>query len=54
MTYLVVGDSFPKGEVIPHKLVGIETYEGSLRVQLAGLAAHQVVGGVMAYQADDG
>ncbi len=54
MTCPVVGDSPSKEGVIPHKLAGVKSSEGSRDALLEGLVAHQVVGGVMAYQADDG
>ena len=49
-TCLLVGDNTPKGVLIPHTLGNKE----SRKAQGEWPAAHQVVGGVMAYQADDG
>ncbi len=54
MTYPTVGDNTEKSVLIPRKLDWMEPVEGSRKAQLVGLAAHQVVGGVTAYQADDG
>ena len=51
-TCLFVGNNAPKGVLIPRTL--IREGEESLWAQTAGRAAHQVVGGVMAYQAYDG
>ena len=51
-TYPLVGNNAPKGVLIPRTLIRKD--EESLRAQTAGRAAHQVVGGVMAYQARDG
>jgi hypothetical protein len=48
----VVGDNAPKGTLIPHTLA--RKGEESGNAQQEWPAAHQVVGGVMAYQADDG
>ncbi len=53
MTCLAVGDNPEKSELIPRTLVG-RTGKESRKVQLEGLAAHQVVGRVKAYQASDG
>ena len=47
---LRVGDNLSKGALIPHTL----RKEESGNAQEEEPAAHQVVGGVMAYQADDG
>jgi hypothetical protein len=47
-----VGDNAPKGTLIPHTLPF--TGEESRKALLEWPAAHQVVGGVMAYQAADG
>ena len=49
-TYPTVGDTTPKGGLIPHTLRKKE----SSNARSAGPAAHQVVGGVTAHQADDG
>ena len=51
-TYPLVGHNAPKGVLIPRTLTF--TGEESRKAQTAGRAAHQVVGGVMAYQAGDG
>ncbi len=50
--YLLVGDSSAKAEVIPH-VVPIYR-DQSLRTLEEELARYQLVGGVMAYQGDDG
>ena len=47
---LLVGDNSAKALLIPHTLGN----EESRKAQGDEPAAHQVVGGVMAYQADDG
>ena len=47
---LGVGDNPSKGGLIPHTLGN----EESRKAQGEWPAAHQVVGGVMAYRADDG
>ncbi len=52
VTYPEVGNNDPKGSLIPHVVE-----RPKLRVSVTlreGPAAHQVVGRVMAYQADDG
>ncbi len=49
-TCLLVGDNSAKALLIPHTLGN----EESRKAQGEWPAAHQVVGGVMAYQADDG
>ena len=49
-TCLLVGDNSAKALLIPHTLGN----EESGNAQGEWPAAHQVVGGVMAYQADDG
>ncbi len=54
MTCSQVGNNLSKGGLIPHVVVRIEPYHQSLRALEKGLAAYQVVGGVMAYQAEDG
>ncbi len=54
MTCPEVGDSPSKEGVIPRKLAGVEARQESRDAPLEGLAAHQVVGEVMAHQADDG
>ena len=46
----IVGDNPPKGGLIPHTL----RKEESGNAQSEEPAAHQVVGGVTAYQANDG
>ena len=51
-TCLFVGNNAPKGVLIPRTLMCL--HEESLRAREEGRAAHQVVGGVMAYQAFDG
>ena len=48
----LVGNTPPKGELIPRTLIPRD--EESRKAQAEGRAAHQVVGGVMAYQARDG
>ncbi len=55
MTCPEVGNNRPKGLLIPH-MVGVfrEPHPKVVRSLPEGPAAHQVVGGVMAYQADDG
>ena len=47
-----MGNNLPKGGLIPRTLT--RWREESLRAQAEGRAAHQVVGGVSAHQADDG
>ncbi len=47
-----VGDNGPKGPLIPHTFP--HSREESLRARREEPAAHQVVGGVIAHQADDG
>ena len=47
-----VGDNAPKGALIPHTLPLWREESGNAPMEWP--AAHQVVGGVMAYQADDG
>ena len=56
MTCPEEGDSPAKAGVIPRKLARVEASQESWRklAPLEGLAAHQVVGGVKAYLADDG
>ena len=54
MTYLQVGDNPGKLGLIPHNVFGLSSKHQSLRALGEGLAAYQVVGRVMAYQADDG
>ena len=49
-TCLLVGDNTAKAVLIPHTLGN----EESRKAQGEWPAAHQVVGGVMAYLADDG
>ena len=53
MTHPEVGNNSEKSGLIPHELLeSIE--EESLRALQEGLGAYQVVGGVTAYQAEDG
>jgi hypothetical protein len=47
-----VGDNAAKATLIPHTLA--QPCEETLRGREEGPAAHQVVGGVTAYRADDG
>ncbi len=47
-----MGTNAPKGVLMPRTL--LLRQEESLRAQAEGRAAHQVVGGVSAHQADDG
>ncbi len=54
LTYLEVGDNLAKAWLIPHVIARSKL---GIRKDLAlqdGAAAYQVVGGVMAHQADDG
>ena len=50
-TCLLVGDNSAKAVLIPHTLAQARK---ACNAQGEWPAAHQVVGGVMAYQADDG
>ena len=58
MTCPEEGDNLEKSGLIPRKLLGLRTKKERFslrRVPLSeGLAAYQVVGGVTAYQAEDG
>jgi hypothetical protein len=47
-----VGDNPAKAGLIPHPLVLLDEESGNAPEE--GPAAHQVVGGVTAYRADDG
>ena len=49
-----VGDSRPNGRVIPHTIFWGSPWEMKLTGQIEGLAAYQLVGGVMAHQGGDG
>ena len=49
-----MGYSFEKLMLIPHTILFLWRKDESLRVPEEGLASYQVVGGVTAYQADDG
>ena len=49
-----MGDTSSKGLLIPHRRLGRMAWAGKLNVLGEGLAAYQFVGGVMAYQDDDG
>ena len=51
MTYPEAGDKPEKLGLIPLKLPALRRGEERLRPLWEGLAAYQVVGGVMAYQA---
>ena len=54
MTYPKVRDNSPKGLLIPHvDLFSHEIMSKDLSLR-DGLAAYQLVGGVTAYQGDDG
>ena len=48
-----VGDNGAKAPLIPHVLASQEARK-ALKAPREGAAAHQVVGGVTAHQADDG
>ena len=50
----MVGDSRPNGRVIPHTFFWGHPWEKKIQVQAEGLAAYQLVGGVMAHQGIDG
>ncbi len=54
MTCPTVGDNTEKSVLIPRKLAWVMPGKGSRKAQTEGLAAHQVLGRVRAYQADDG
>jgi hypothetical protein len=49
-----MGDSRPNGRVIPHTLLEGHTLGRKPPGFSEGLAAYQLVGGVMAHQGDDG
>ena len=49
-----MGDNPPKGGLIPHISLGLRAKKESRKAFWEGLAAYQVVGGVMAHQAEDG
>ena len=49
-----MGYSFEKLMLIPHTILLPWWEDESLRAPEEGLASYQVVGGVTAYQADDG
>ena len=54
MTYPGAGDKPEKSGLIPRTLLWPWPLEERLRPLLEGLAAYQIVGGVMAYQVEDG
>ena len=54
MTCPSVGDNSGKPVLIPHTIFWLRPEEESRKTPREGPASHQVVGGVMAYQADDG
>ncbi len=49
-----VGDTHPKGRLIPHELSDLVWKAKPARAHYEGPAAYQLVGGVTAYQSDDG
>ena len=54
MTCPRVGDNPEKSELIPHDVLRVIPRYQSRKALGEGLASYQVVGGVTAYQADDG
>ena len=54
VTYLDVGDTRPKGWLIPHALYLLGDTAKPARAHLEGPAAYQLVGGVTAYRGGDG
>ena len=50
----MVGNSWPKGQLIPHKSREQSREKGRNWPSMEELASYQLVGGVKAYQGNDG